>query len=141
MAILFSQERDQIGLLTMKPRTDCHDDQLKQSHARSLGDRVDPVVGHYAFWLNSTPIEDVKDSKVPLFVAQGSRDDTTLPADLFALEAIRQQPDRPIRYVVIDKGDHAFATPEGQWRVAPLFADFLSWALDPKRETSVDVLK
>lgn len=93
------------------------------------------------FWLNSTPIEDVKDSKVPLFVAQGSRDDSTLPADLFALEAIRQQPDRPIRYVVVDKGDHAFATPDGQWRIAPLFADFLSWALDPKRETSVDVLK
>jgi len=93
------------------------------------------------FWLNSTPIEDVKDSTVPLFVAQGSLDDSTLPADLFALEAIRQQPDRPIRYVVVDKGDHAFATPDGRWRVAALFADFLSWALDPKRETSVDVLK
>ena len=93
------------------------------------------------FWLNSTPIEDVKDSTVPLFVAQGSRDDTTLPADLFALEAVRQQPHRPIRYVVVDKGDHAFATPDGRWRVAELFADFLSSALDPKRETSVDVLK
>ena len=47
-AILFSQERDQISLLAMKPRTDCHDDQLKQSHARSPGDHVDPAVGHYA---------------------------------------------------------------------------------------------
>ena len=47
-AILFSQERDQICLLTMKPRTHRHDDQLKRSHARSLGDRVDPVVGHHA---------------------------------------------------------------------------------------------
>jgi hypothetical protein len=49
-AILFSQERDQICLLTMKPRTHRHDEQLKRSHARSLGDRIDPVVGHYAVW-------------------------------------------------------------------------------------------
>jgi Alpha/beta hydrolase family len=93
------------------------------------------------FWLDSTPIEDIMDSKVPLFVAQGSRDDTTLPADLFTLEAIRQQPGRPIRYVVVEQGNHAFETPDGQWRMAALFADFLSWALDPKRGTSLDVLK
>ncbi|HEY1307759.1 MAG TPA: alpha/beta hydrolase [Vicinamibacterales bacterium] len=93
------------------------------------------------FWLDSTPIEDVRDSNVPLFVAQGSRDDTTIPADLFALEAIRQKPGRPIRYVVVDQGDHAFVTPDGHWHMAALFADFLSWALNPKRETSLDVLK
>jgi hypothetical protein len=46
------------------------------------------------FWLASTPIEDVRDSMVPLFVAQGTRDDTTLSADLFALEAIRHDPNR-----------------------------------------------
>jgi len=32
-SILFSQKRDQICLLTMEPRTHCHDDQLKQGHA------------------------------------------------------------------------------------------------------------
>jgi len=47
-AILLSQKRDQICLLTMKPGTYRQDDQLKQSHARSLGHSVDPVVGHYA---------------------------------------------------------------------------------------------
>ena len=47
-SILFSQKRDQICLLTMKPGTYHQDDQLKQSHARSLGHSVDPVMGHYA---------------------------------------------------------------------------------------------
>ena len=47
-AILFSPKRDQICLLTMKPRTYGHDEPLKRSHVRSLGDRVDPTVGHYA---------------------------------------------------------------------------------------------
>ena len=46
-AILFAQKRNQICLLTMNPPTHRHDSQLKQSHARSLGDRIDPVVGQY----------------------------------------------------------------------------------------------
>jgi pimeloyl-ACP methyl ester carboxylesterase len=93
------------------------------------------------FWLGSTPIDDVRDSTVPLFVAQGERDDTTLCADLFALEAIRQQPARPIRYVVVERGNHAFETPDGQRRAADLFQDFLAWALNPNRETSLASLK
>ena len=93
------------------------------------------------FWLDSTPMEDVRDSAVPLFVAQGSRDDTTLPADLFALEAIRQQPRRAIRYVVVEQGDHAFETPDGKAHVSELFDDFVRWALDGKRQTSLATIK
>jgi pimeloyl-ACP methyl ester carboxylesterase len=93
------------------------------------------------FWLGSTPIEDVRDSTVPLFVAQGERDDTTLCADLFALEAIRQQPRRPIRYVVVEQANHAFGTSDGRWRAGDLFDDFLAWALNPNRETSLASLK
>jgi len=93
------------------------------------------------FWLGSTPIEDVRDSSVPLFVGHGSRDDTTLCADLFTLEAIRQQPERPIRYVVVENGDHSFATPDGRWLVSELFKDFLQWALDANRQTGLASLK
>lgn len=99
-----------------------------------------PVRRWKTFWLDSTPIEDVRDSTVPLFVAQGSRDDTTLPADLFTLEAIRQQPNRSLRYVVVDDADHAFETPAGRSRLAELFDDFLQWALDPNRRTGLAVL-
>ncbi len=93
------------------------------------------------FWLESTPIEDVRDSKVPLFVVQGTRDDTTLSADLFALEAIRQQPNRPLRYVVLDQGDHAFQTSDGKSHLAELLDDFMGWALDSSRQTGLAVLK
>ena len=93
------------------------------------------------FWLGSTPIEDVRDSTVALFLAHGTRDDTTLCADLFAFEAIRQQPDRPLRYVVVEDGNHAFETADGRWRVAELFEDFLTWAFDTDRQTSLAVLR
>jgi pimeloyl-ACP methyl ester carboxylesterase len=89
------------------------------------------------FWLDSTPLDDVRDSTVPLFVAQGSQDDTTLSADLFALEAIRQQPHRPLRYVVLEQGNHAFETPDGKSHLSALFDDFLGWALDDARKTSL----
>jgi hypothetical protein len=87
------------------------------------------------FWLESTPIEDVRDSKVPLFVVQGTRDDSTLSADLLALEAIRQQPNRPLRYVVLDQGDHAFETPDGNSHLAELLDDFVAG-----RSTAIDRL-
>ena len=93
------------------------------------------------FWLESTPLDDVRDSKVPLFVAHGTRDVSVLASDLFALEAIRQQPDRPLRCVVLEGGDHAFATPDGRWLILELFDDFLGWALDPDRLTGVAVQK
>jgi hypothetical protein len=89
------------------------------------------------FWLEGTPIDDVRDSAVPIFVAQGTRDGTTLPADLFALEAIRQQPNRPLRYVVIQNGDHAFETPDGASHLQELFDDFVGWALDANRQTGL----
>jgi pimeloyl-ACP methyl ester carboxylesterase len=93
------------------------------------------------FWLESTPIEDVRDSTVPLFVAQGTRDDTTLSADLFALEAIRQQPDRSLRYVVVEQGDHGFETPDGKSHLIALFDDFVRWAQDPNRATGPGVIR
>jgi dipeptidyl aminopeptidase/acylaminoacyl peptidase len=93
------------------------------------------------FWLASTPIEDVRDSPVPLFVSQGTRDDTTLCSDLFVMEAIRQQPDRPVRYVVVDHGNHVFETPDGRWRVSELFMEFLAWSLNGNRQTQVSVLR
>jgi hypothetical protein len=93
------------------------------------------------FWLDSTPIEDVRDSTVPLFVAQGTRDDTTLPADLFTLEAIRQQPNRPIRYVVVQEADHSFETPDGASHLADALDDFLLWAFDANRQSGLGLLK
>ena len=93
------------------------------------------------FWLDSTPMEDVRKSAVPLFVTHGTRDETILAPDLFVLEAIRQQPERALRYVVVEEGNHAFETPDGRWRIPELMNNFLDWAVDPNRVTAVEVLR
>jgi pimeloyl-ACP methyl ester carboxylesterase len=100
-----------------------------------------PARRYKTFWIQSTPMDDVKGSDVPLFVAQGSRDGTLLPADLFVMEAVRQNPARPVRYVVLQEGNHAFEQPDGRSRVVELFNDFLQWALDPAPATSTRVVQ
>jgi dienelactone hydrolase len=100
-----------------------------------------PARRYKTFWLESTPIEDVRDSDVPLFVAQGTRDGTVLASDLFAMEAIRRKPNRPIRYVVVEGGDHGFGMPDGTSRLTALFADLLDWMLDPEKTTTTAVVK
>jgi pimeloyl-ACP methyl ester carboxylesterase len=92
------------------------------------------------FWLESTPLDDVRESAVPLFVAHGTRDGTILAPDLFVIEAVRQQPIRPLRYVVLENGDHAFETAPGRSRLPEIFNDFLEWALDTDRATGTTVL-
>lgn len=94
-----------------------------------------------SFWIESTPLDDVRNSDVPLFVAHGSRDGSLLPSDLFVMESLRQKPDRPVRYVVVQDGDHAFGTSGARSRVKELFDDFLAWALNPQRATGLRVLQ
>jgi len=93
-----------------------------------------------SYALDSTPLEDVRDSSVPMYVAHGGRENNLLAADLFVLESLRQQPRRPLRYVVVDGGDHAFEV-NGHSRILELFDDFVSWSADPKRPTDARILK
>jgi hypothetical protein len=90
--------------------------------------------------LESTPLDDVRESMVPLFVAHGTRDGTILAPDLFVIEALRQRPTRSLRYVVLENGDHAFETAPGQSRIPEIFNDSLGWALDSGRTTGTAVL-
>ena len=93
-----------------------------------------------SYALDSTPLEDVRGSVIPLYVAHGGQEGNLLAADLFVLEALRQQPRRPLRYVVVDGGDHAFEV-AGQSKILDLFDDFVSWAGSPNPPTDARLLK
>jgi hypothetical protein len=107
------------------------DDFIYKAFRRAVGK---PLAAEY-------PMDDVRESVVPLFVAQGTRDGTSASADLFTLEAIRQQPNRPIRYVVVEQGDHGFETSDGKSHLSALFDDFVGWARDTNRHSGLGVLK
>jgi pimeloyl-ACP methyl ester carboxylesterase len=94
-----------------------------------------------SYALDTTPMEDVRDSVVPLYVAHGEREPNIHAADLFVLEALRQQPTRPLRYVVVEDGDHGFASSNGRNHFEQVFDDFLAWAINPRRATGVEDLR
>jgi pimeloyl-ACP methyl ester carboxylesterase len=114
---------------------------MLQAADDGLMDQGLPARRWKTFAIESTSMDDVRESMVPLFVAHGTRDGTTLAPDLFVMEAIRQQPSRSLRYVVLENGDHGFETGPGQRRIVEIFNDFLDWALDPKRVTGTSVLR
>jgi pimeloyl-ACP methyl ester carboxylesterase len=94
-----------------------------------------------SYALDATPLDNVRDSKAPLYVAYGGRERNLHAGDLFVLEALRQQPTRALRYVVVEDGDHGFSSSDGRAHFAEVFDDFLAWALNPQRATSVEVLR
>jgi hypothetical protein len=53
--VLFTEERDYVGLLTMEPTAQGREQQLKREHTRSLRHAADPSVGHYALRLGGYP--------------------------------------------------------------------------------------
>lgn len=108
------------------------DDQMYEGHAARRWK---------SYTLDTTPLDDIRDSTLPLYIAHGGRERSILGADVFALEALRQQPGRPLRYVVVQDGDHAFASSDGHGHMAQVLDDFLGWALDPQRPTGPAVLK
>ena len=71
--------------------------------------------------MDATPLDNVRDSTAPLYVAYGGREPNLHAGDLFVLEALRQQPTRPLRYVVVEDGDHGFSTSNGRAHFAEVF--------------------
>lgn len=93
-----------------------------------------------SYTIEATPLDDLRDSTTPLFIAHGGGEPDMRGSDAFVLEVLRLRPKRPLRYVVVQNGDHAFARPTGESRMPELFADFLNWALDASPQTGVTVL-
>jgi pimeloyl-ACP methyl ester carboxylesterase len=70
---------------------------MLQSAAPAVEWRGLPPRRWKSYALETTPLEDVQHSPVPLYVAHGGREGNILAADLLVLEAIPQQPGPAIR--------------------------------------------
>ena len=54
-SIFFTQERDDVGLLTIEPAAQDRDQQLEREHTRSYVTAVDPSMGHYGVRSSCSP--------------------------------------------------------------------------------------
>jgi hypothetical protein len=93
-----------------------------------------------SYVLDSSQLDDVRESTVPLYVAHGGAEADILSVDHFVLEALRQQPTRPLQYVMVEGADHGFEA-NGQPYISRVMADFIEWGLTAKPQTEVLVMR
>lgn len=93
-----------------------------------------PIKRWRSYALASSPLDDLRDLSIPVFVAQGAADAqaSVEGSDLLVLELLRN-PTRSVRYVLVPDGDHDFRDAEHRPHHVEVVLDFLTWALDPAR--------
>jgi len=92
-----------------------------------------------SYAVESSPLDEMRASDVPVFVAHGSRDATSPveSADLFVVELLRANVARSVAYVRVEDADHLLRSPSGE-KFGPSILDrFLNWALSPSKARGV----
>ncbi len=102
-----------------------------------------PVERWTSFAVDTTPLEDLRDTSVPVFVTHGTEDRASAieSADVFVVELLRTDSQRPLSYLRLHDVDHGLQIRDTEIsRMDDVFDHFLDWALsdDPPREIIVD---
>ena len=92
-----------------------------------------------SYALSSSQLDDSPQHR-SIYVAHGGAEPDILSVEHFVLEALRQQPSRPLRYVVVEAAGHGFETTDGKSNIVAVLRDFFRWSLG-KAETSVHVMR
>ena len=100
-----------------------------------------PIKRWKTFALDSTPLDDLRGLRLPVFVAQGTLDVKSYVegADLLVLELLRNAT-RPVRYLMLPDSDHDFMSADGKVdQSGRVVKDFLRWVTGSKPERSVQM--
>jgi pimeloyl-ACP methyl ester carboxylesterase len=91
-----------------------------------------------SYAVDATPLEDLRASRVPVFIAHGTEDESVPieSADLLAIELLRDR-SRPVFYLYLPGHDHGFRGPERTDNARAVLDRFLAWALAPVKQTAV----
>ncbi|MEO6954765.1 MAG: hypothetical protein ABI321_23395 [Polyangia bacterium] len=97
-------------------------------------------VRQLSYAVDSTPLDDMRGTKVPVFVAGGTADEHAPieSADLFVAELLRART-RSVHYVVLPKWDHGLNGPDGTSHAMAVVREFVRWATGPRNDRSVSI--
>ncbi len=100
-----------------------------------------PEVRWRSFAWESTPLEDLRGSRLPVFVGHGEADRASAlaSADLFVAELLRQRGPHPLRYEVYPGHDHVFSPAGGGGpnQTKRVFDRFFAWATSAPGDVQV----
>jgi alpha-beta hydrolase superfamily lysophospholipase len=118
------------------------EDILWLSSSAASGDyRGLPVERWTSFALESSPLEDLQGCAVPVFVAHGTDDDAASieGADVFVVELMRRNRERPVFYLVLPELNHRFVSRDGRSSFADVLWLFLEWASGSASKRAIQV--
>ncbi|MBP6749081.1 MAG: hypothetical protein KA144_05540 [Xanthomonadaceae bacterium] len=106
------------------------------------GDAPSPYLGYDAarwksFAIDSSPLEHLLRSEIPVFIAHGERDQSVpiASSDTMVIELMRKQPQRAIFYWSVADADHGLQRQDGS-RYDEVIGAFVRWAMsDPRGRT------
>lgn len=101
----------------------------------------DPLEQVRTYALDSTPLDDLRGLRVPVFVAHGDLDEKVPveAADAFVAELLRESR-RSVRYLLVPGADHGFFDDQGREHAEAAFRTFLEWAGSREKARAVGVL-
>lgn len=100
--------------------------------------RGTPIERWTTYAIDSTPLDDLRDLRVPVFVVQGTADAkaSVEGADLLTLELLRN-PARKVGYLLLPDSDHDLMTKDGRDLAGDVMKAFVEWAVGPRRGREV----
>ncbi len=117
------------------------DDEARLAQRPDGGTYRDAPVEHtVSFALDSTPLDDLRATPVPVFVAHGTADTTASAegAEVFVAEMLRDRGVH-VRFLLLPGLDHDFENAGGESWSRPVFDAFLEWALSSDHATGTTV--
>lgn len=100
-----------------------------------------PEVRWRSFAWDSTPLEDLRQSRLPIFVGHGGEDRASAlaSADIFVAELLRQRGPHPLHYEVYPGHDHVFSPAGGGGpnQTKQVLERFFAWATAQPRGVAI----
>ena len=99
-----------------------------------------PVSRDITYAIDSSPLDDVKGLRIPIFVASVDRDShsSIAGAEVFVSELLRDKKQK-IHYLMLPGLDHGYFTADGKDESGPVFSYYLNWIVNGVFDRSIKV--
>jgi pimeloyl-ACP methyl ester carboxylesterase len=96
-----------------------------------------------SFTIESTPLDDLRGTNVPVFVAHGTADASARieNADLFVVELLRSPRSSPLFYWVLDGLDHGYTDAAGRSHAVQVVRRFVDWGLAQRKVSGTELFR
>lgn len=88
-----------------------------------------PYQGYYSYAIKSTPLDELKNLDIPVFIAHGTADKNVsiFSDDLLVVELLRTNKKRKLKYLILNELDHGYIDNDGNSHSSFVLKDIFKW--------------